>query len=209
MSTGFFHPQYPYDMYASGTCSFDRSLGRYTCNLSRPTVESVPNRLHISLARYKMAVHLKRRLLRTEHVDHIDNDRTNDTLSNLQILTKEENQRKHNATRASRLAIIVCPVCGRLFSRSSHNTPLAVYRQGQIAFCTRHCMGRYNRQPWYNATDVLSGQILFEVDEYSDGRVVLVRYNTLVPKEYMARVWCAINASRALQNHYAIRTSSP
>lgn len=37
---------------------------------------------------------LERRLTENETVDHIDNDKTNDDVSNLQILSREENARK-------------------------------------------------------------------------------------------------------------------
>lgn len=51
-------------------------------------------RSSVSYARYLMACKLKRYLSPEEQVDHIDNDKTNDTLSNLQILTGTENIRK-------------------------------------------------------------------------------------------------------------------
>ena len=47
-------------------------------------------------ARYLMAVKLGRFLTSDEQVDHIDNDRTNDVIENLQILTQEENIKKYN-----------------------------------------------------------------------------------------------------------------
>ena len=49
-------------------------------------------------ARYLMAVKLGRFLRKDEQVDHIDNDRTNDVIENLQILSQTENIKKYNAT---------------------------------------------------------------------------------------------------------------
>ena len=49
-------------------------------------------------ARYLMAVKLKRFLNKNEQVDHIDNDKTNDTIENLQILTQKENINKYQET---------------------------------------------------------------------------------------------------------------
>lgn len=49
-------------------------------------------------ARYLMAVKLGRFLRDDEQVDHIDNDKTNDAIENLQILTQTENIRKYAAT---------------------------------------------------------------------------------------------------------------
>ena len=46
-------------------------------------------------ARYLMAVKLGRFLTANEQVDHIDNDRTNDSIGNLQLLTASENRSKY------------------------------------------------------------------------------------------------------------------
>lgn len=46
-------------------------------------------------ARYLMAVKLGRFLRSDEQVDHIDNDKTNDSIDNLQILTMRENIQKY------------------------------------------------------------------------------------------------------------------
>ena len=48
-----------------------------------------------SYARYLMAVSLKRYLLDTETVDHINEDKTDDRLENLQILSRVENIKKN------------------------------------------------------------------------------------------------------------------
>ena len=47
------------------------------------------DRTTIALARYRMAVKLGRMLRDDEQVDHIDNDKTNDDINNLQILSAE------------------------------------------------------------------------------------------------------------------------
>lgn len=53
----------------------------------------------ISYARYLMSVKLGRELTDEETVDHIDNDKTNDSLDNLQILTYKENIAKYQETQ--------------------------------------------------------------------------------------------------------------
>lgn len=66
-------------------------------------------------ARYLMAVKLKRFLTQNETVDHIDDDKTNDQLSNLQILTRAENVIK--ACKQPDVQLI-CPICKTTFYRS-------------------------------------------------------------------------------------------
>ncbi len=57
----------------------------------------------MSYARWKMIQHLERKLLQEEHVDHINEDCTDDRLVNLQILSQLENNRKSNLGKESPL----------------------------------------------------------------------------------------------------------
>ena len=54
-------------------------------------------------SRWLMQEHLGRELLPDEHVDHIDEDKTNDRLDNLQILSPAANSRKSATGRPSPL----------------------------------------------------------------------------------------------------------
>ncbi len=91
------------------------------------------NRSSVSYARYLMAITLKRYLTENEHVDHIDNNKTNDLIENLQILTPKENSKK--AAKGKTYRDFICPVCQKEFqleSRQSHkNQPC----------CSRKCGG--------------------------------------------------------------------
>ena len=66
-------------------------------------------------SRYLLAVHLGRFLEPTEHVDHIDGNRLNNVVENLQILTLAENNIKSNKRPDIELT---CPVCGQPFKRA-------------------------------------------------------------------------------------------
>jgi hypothetical protein len=71
-----------------------------------------------SFARYLVSVYLKRFLLKTEVVDHKDEDKTNDRLSNYQILTSNENIRKSARLRYGFIIREIeqaCLVCGKSF----------------------------------------------------------------------------------------------
>lgn len=71
---------------------------------------SSSNRTTISYARYLLSVKFERFLEKDEHVDHIDGDKTNDTLSNLQILSPKENHNKSLKTGQVKFSFR-CPVC--------------------------------------------------------------------------------------------------
>lgn len=89
-----------------------------------------------SYARYMMSVKLKRLLLQSEHVDHIDNNRTNDVIENLQILSPLENVRKSAKGRS--LVDLICDNCSKPFTREKRllHTPRK-YTCCSVA-CARH-----------------------------------------------------------------------
>lgn len=88
----------------------------------------------MSYARYLMTCHLNRFLEKHEHVDHIDNDKMNDTIENYQILSQTQNNIKSKNPRKT--AILICPICKKSFVRfhnqiSHKNNPT----------CSRKCGG--------------------------------------------------------------------
>ncbi len=95
---------------------------------------SPSDRSSTSYARYIMACELKRFLSDSEHVDHIDNDRTNDIIGNLQILTVAENNRK--SAKKPRMLELVCPSCQIVFQRSARKVGAKTR-----SFCSRRCIG--------------------------------------------------------------------
>ena len=89
------------------------------------------HRSSVSYARYLMSIILKRYLTKEEHVDHIDNDKTNDILTNLQILTPKENNRK-SFLKGETLVNFICPICKKEFkltARQSHKKEPCCSRQ--------------------------------------------------------------------------------
>lgn len=75
---------------------FDRIKGRRRCTVEYANGE----RRRTNYARYLMQKHLGRRLKLSECVDHIDENKLNDKLSNLQVLSVAENNLKNLLFRA-------------------------------------------------------------------------------------------------------------
>lgn len=98
------------------------------------------HRITQSYPRYLMENFLGRPLFVWEHVDHIDNDFTNNDMTNLQILTQAENNRK--SAKPAELIKVTCPEqnCGEEFEY-----PMRVYRANQIKrgssgpYCSKDC----------------------------------------------------------------------
>lgn len=82
-------------------------------------VNSKIDRTTISYARYLVCVELGFILSDEYEVDHVDADCSNDSLDNLQILTREEHMSKtqKEATTGRTMVCCTCPECGIIFQK--------------------------------------------------------------------------------------------
>ncbi len=97
-------------------------------------------RTTISYARYLMSCYVGRYLTSEEEVDHIDQDSTNDEISNLQILSISEHLEKTLKHRVKgAVSILTCANCGVLFERRENK----IHKKNQNYFCSRSCNGKY------------------------------------------------------------------
>lgn len=132
--------EYPFDDYWLYVI-FHKKEGRFQANLILKSDSKV--RTTLSYARYKMSVHLGRFLSQNEHVDHIDNDKTNDNISNLQILSPEENKQK--AEKFYRLnnkmtLELTCPICNSIFQYPIKNYKFHIKNGRKNFYCSRPCV---------------------------------------------------------------------
>lgn len=81
----------------------------------------------VHLHRHIMSIKLGRWLEREEHVHHIDEDKLNNTPSNLEVLTNSEHTKRHNIAKI--LKGILCPICNRTF------TP----KRTSVIYCSSTC----------------------------------------------------------------------
>ena len=104
-------------------------------------------------ARYLMSVKLGRFLSDQEEVDHIDDNKTNDDINNLQILTPEQNrekQRLHYINNVQQKFDLSCPQCGKDFTLTERDMGEKFYKHYQnngsgLIFCSRSCNAIFNR----------------------------------------------------------------
>lgn len=111
----------------------DKKQSRYMAMLYNGKTK---HRTTMSWARYVMSCHLGRELDKNiETVDHIDGDKLNDSLDNLQLLTRADNVRKSKKTLT--LIELICPVCKAYFYRRRGQTHLI--KGGKHSCCSREC----------------------------------------------------------------------
>ena len=101
------------------------------------------SRTSMSYARYLVCIREERWLDAEEEVDHIDDNKLNDDIDNLQLLSKPENIRK-TATTGRTMITLVCPNCDTEFIRERR---LVVYNKTRKhpPCCSRSCSSKYQR----------------------------------------------------------------
>ena len=97
-------------------------------------------------ARYLLSVKLGRFLTVDETVDHIDGDKSNNSIDNLQILSLGDNVRK---SQKKSDYVLVCPVCKKTFTRPHYRLSGKIkkerMRRGELC-CSRKCGGIYSHR---------------------------------------------------------------
>ncbi len=111
-------------------------------------------------SRLKMEAHLGKKLAPAETVDHIDGNPVNDSLTNLQILSRSDNSAKSAIRR--NIVSSICPMCGAKFelSRSqisSHRKSTTIKIAGP--FCSRTCIGSYGKNVQETGTTAVGKQV--------------------------------------------------
>lgn len=103
-------------------------------------------RITKSYPRYLLEKHIGRELHKNETVDHIDNDFTNDSIENLQILTREENAAKafEDPHKKRKIFSFICPICGINAVKYANHVKSNKKKGKDGPFCSRRCAGIYS-----------------------------------------------------------------
>ena len=91
----------------------------------------------ILYSKFLMSVHCGRLLGRDEEVDHLDGNRLNDTIENLEVVTRRENLARQAANRTRSMVVLTCPRCQKEFARERRQTHIV--KGGNPSCCSRHC----------------------------------------------------------------------
>ena len=100
-------------------------------------------------SRYVMEQHLGRSLLPSEEVDHIDEEKTNDSIHNLQVLSRQKNLEKAAKARGYRTGDELyghysCTHCSEQIYRFARLVP-----DPKHVFCDRLCSGKWSQNQRY------------------------------------------------------------
>lgn len=91
------------------------------------------NRSSVSYARYILAVKLGRYLTADEEAHHIDGNKKNDSIENIELVNWKTH--KHSHTQGESMVQITCDGCKKSFARVIRN-----YKKDSRQYCSRDCM---------------------------------------------------------------------
>lgn len=100
------------------------------------------------LHRYLMAQKIGRKLETSEHVHHIDGDRGNNDVSNLELLSNSEHKKKHLLEKygdGAGRSCVNCEQCGKDISRTNSSLEKSAKKQSKL-FCSISCRADFNRK---------------------------------------------------------------
>lgn len=127
-------------------------------------------------------------------VDHIDGDRTNDILINLQIISKEMNnlKQKYETGDFTRYVRLVCPYCGKQFEIEDRNYNIKLIYNKFIT-CSRSCAGKISvnksrnydisRTPFRPNYEYVLG-VYYDLNEIKNIENILISNNVKFIKRY-------------------------
>lgn len=121
--------------------NYHKKMGRWqVCMIDK---NDRTNRKTILYSKYIKSIEAGRLLEMHEEVDHVDGNKLNDRIDNLQIVSREENVRRRNKCIKKEIIDLICPNCGVEFKRAKNQTYLSKPNVSRT-FCSRKCSGQYN-----------------------------------------------------------------
>ncbi len=110
--------------------------------------------------RVVMENHLGRLLTEDEVVHHLNEDKKDNRIENLEVMTKEEHGRHHGQTGRQN-SILQCAYCHKVFMRFTNR----VYDNKTGHYCSRSCNGKANNTLNSQIKQPLSDELIQQIKE--------------------------------------------
>lgn len=116
--------------------------------------------------RIVMENHLGRLLKKSEVVHHLNGNRKDNQIDNLELMERAAHSRKHGVLRGKSMVLLSCPECHEEFSRRSGNVH-SLHGSGRYTCCSPKCRGSFSRKIQLHG-------VTPEVEEAISGNILLV-----------------------------------
>ena len=114
----------------------------------------------ITYARYLVQLKLGRVLHENEIVHHKNGDVSDDRLSELEIISRNEHSVHHNKLRGLKFVRLKCPECGNIFIKRRNLTILG--RGGIYNACSRVCNAKFSHKLKNRDKDFLINEAIMD-----------------------------------------------
>lgn len=101
---------------------------------------------YVLFHRIIMENYLKRMLEDDEIVHHLNGNRYDNRLSNLELLRNVDHVRMHQLQKGRKYVLLKCPECNKLFELPHRHSYLCKSRKYKCNFCSPHCRGVFFRK---------------------------------------------------------------
>ena len=117
--------------------------------------------------RIAMENHLGRLLNPDEVVHHINGNKKDNRIENLEVMSASAHSRYHMLKNGRKWVLLKCPNCGAIFERERMRTHLT--KGGTATFCSRKCNGKFwsTHRGTHTVDSAISGNVVREFKKYS------------------------------------------